>query len=69
LFENRWLDQLATVCGLGEADPDLLAASRDEAGHAVDPQALRRAIARTLRSRGAAAMPAGQATVTRTLDR
>jgi tetratricopeptide (TPR) repeat protein len=70
LFENRWLDQLATICRLGDAERDLLAAGREEAGHAVDPQALRRAIARTLRSRGAAGLPAGgQAAARRTLPR
>jgi hypothetical protein len=50
LFENRWLDQLAAVCCLGETEIELLATSRDESGHPVDPPALRGAIARSLRS-------------------
>ena len=70
LFENRWLDQLALICRLGEAERDLLATSRDEAGHAVDPRALRRAIARTLRSGPRAGTAAsGTAAATRTLPR
>jgi tetratricopeptide (TPR) repeat protein len=70
LFENQWLDQLALICRLGEAERELLATSRDEAGHAVDPQALRRAIARTLRSRPRAGTAAsGMAAATRTLPR
>ena len=54
LFENRWLDHLGTVCHLGAAELDVLATGREESGHDVDPAALRRAIARTLRSRAAA---------------
>jgi tetratricopeptide (TPR) repeat protein len=71
LFENRWLEDLAVICRLGDAEVALLATSRDEAGHAVDPQALRRAIARTLRHRPAAAGgPAGgTAPAMRTLPR
>ena len=59
LFENRWLDHLAATCQLRDAERELLATSRDESGHPVDPPALRRAIARTLRSRPTAGGPAG----------
>jgi tetratricopeptide (TPR) repeat protein len=70
LFENRWLDHLAVICRLGAAELELLASSRDETGHAVDPQALRQAIARTLRSRATAAGRAsGTVAATRTLPR
>jgi tetratricopeptide (TPR) repeat protein len=69
LFENRWLDQLAAICHLGEAERELLATSRDEAGHAVDPEALRRAITRAFRSRPAAARPVSGPAATRTLPR
>jgi predicted ATPase/DNA-binding CsgD family transcriptional regulator len=47
LFKEPWLRQLGRVCGLGEAELDLLARSRDDEGYPVDPQALRTAIART----------------------
>jgi Tetratricopeptide repeat len=50
LFKDAWLWELAPVCGLGDAELDLLARSRDEEGYPVDPQALRAAIARTLGS-------------------
>jgi tetratricopeptide (TPR) repeat protein len=74
LFENRWLQSLATVRGLGEAERELLATSRHETGHPVDPEALRQAIGRTLRSRSAAGPPSGLAGAaahwpTRTLPR
>ena len=70
LFENRWLEDLAVICRLGDAEVALLATSRDEAGHAVDPQALRQAIARTLRHRPATGRPAsGTVAATRTLPR
>jgi tetratricopeptide (TPR) repeat protein/DNA-binding transcriptional ArsR family regulator len=70
LFENRWLNNLAVICRLGRAEMELLATSRDEAGHPVDPEALRRAIAQTMRSRPAASPPTLRApAVTRTLPR
>ena len=70
LFENRWLDHLAVVCQLGAAERELLATSRAESGHEVDPAALRRAIARTLRSQTKAGRPAGTlAAAARTLPR
>jgi hypothetical protein len=50
LFKDSWLRQLGSVCGLGEAELDLLARSRDDEGYPVDPLALRAAIARTLRA-------------------
>ena len=54
LFKDAWLRQLGRVCGLGEAELDLLARSRDDEGYPVDPQGLRTAIARTLRAHPAA---------------
>ena len=54
LFKDSWLRQLGQVCGLGDAELGLLARSRDDEGYPVDPQALRTAIARTLRARPAA---------------
>ena len=62
LFKDSWLRQLGSVCGLGEAELDLLARSRDDEGYPVDPQALRMAIARTLRAHPVGAggpLPAG----------
>jgi tetratricopeptide (TPR) repeat protein len=50
LFKDGWLRQLAAVCGFGDPELDLLARSRDDEGYPVDPEALRAAIARTLRS-------------------
>ncbi len=57
LFKDSWLRQLGLVCGLGKAELDLLARSRDDEGHAVDPRALRTAIGRTLRARPADIRP------------
>jgi tetratricopeptide (TPR) repeat protein len=57
LFKDAWLRQLGRVCGLGDAELDLLARSRDDEGYPVDPQALRTAIARTLRAHPAASPP------------
>jgi hypothetical protein len=57
LFKDVWLSELAAMCGLGEAELDLLARSRDDEGYPVDPQALRAAIARTLRSGPAGGSP------------
>jgi tetratricopeptide (TPR) repeat protein len=51
LFKDGWLRQLATVCGLGDPELDLLARCRDDEGYPVQPQALRKAIAHTYRSR------------------
>jgi tetratricopeptide (TPR) repeat protein len=51
LFKDAWLRQLAVVCGLGSAELDLLYRCRDDEGYPVDPEGLRRAIAKTLRSR------------------
>ncbi len=50
LFKDSWLRELGSVCGLGEPEVQLLARSRDDEGYPVDPQALRTAIARTLRA-------------------
>jgi len=50
LFKDVWLRQLGSLCGLGEAELDLLGRSRDDEGYPVDPQALRTAIGRTLRA-------------------
>ena len=71
LFKDGWLRELGSVCGLGKAELDLLARSRGDEGYPVDPQALRTAIARTLRAhpvstrppagRAAAGAPAGAA--------
>ena len=47
LFKESWLRDLAAVCGLGEPEVRLLARSRDEEGYPVEPEALRKAIART----------------------
>lgn len=54
LFKDRWLHQLAAVCGLGMAELDLLFRCRDDEGYPVDPHALRKAIAQTFRSGSAA---------------
>jgi tetratricopeptide (TPR) repeat protein len=51
LFKESWLRDLAAVCGLGQAELDLLYRCRGEEGYRVDPAALRAAIARTLRGR------------------
>jgi tetratricopeptide (TPR) repeat protein len=53
LFKDSWLRDLAAVCGLGQAELDLLYRCRGEEGYPVDPGALRAAIARTPRSRPA----------------
>lgn len=66
LFKESWLQDLARLCGLGQAELDLLNRCRGEEGHAVDPAALRTAITRTLRSRPA---PAAGAPVPRSLPR
>jgi predicted ATPase/DNA-binding CsgD family transcriptional regulator len=50
LFKDAWLRELGSVCELADPELDLLARSRDDEGHPVDPQALRTAIARTLRA-------------------
>jgi hypothetical protein len=54
LFKDAWLRELAAVCGLGDAELDLLSRCRDDEGYPVDPPALRQAISRTFRSRPAA---------------
>jgi hypothetical protein len=53
LFKESWLRDLAAVCRLGQPELDLLYRSRGEEGHPVYPDALRTAIARTLRTRPA----------------
>ena len=71
LFKDAWLRDLGRVCGLGEAELDLLARSRDDEGYPVDPRALRTAIARTLRARpaGAGRPPLAGGTAMRSLPR
>jgi hypothetical protein len=71
LFKDSWLRELGSVCGLGEAELDLLARSRDDEGYPVDPQALRTAIARTLRAHpvGAGGPPLAAGTAMRSLPR
>lgn len=54
LFKDRWLRELAGVCGLGELELQLLSRSRDDEGYPVEPAALRAAIARTLRAKPSA---------------
>ena len=51
LFKDGWLRELAAVCRLGDQELDLLARCRDEEGYPVEPEALRKAISQTLRSR------------------
>jgi tetratricopeptide (TPR) repeat protein len=69
LFKDGWLRQLAVLCGLGDAELDLLVRCRDDEGYAVNPVALRAAIARTLRSQpggiggAGAVLPVGQMVV------
>jgi hypothetical protein len=53
LFKDSWLLDLAAVCGLGQAELDLLYRCRGEEGYMVDPDALRAAIAKTLEARPA----------------
>jgi hypothetical protein len=55
LFKDSWLLELGSVCGLGEAGLESLVRSRDYEGYPVHTQALRTAIARTLRARPAGA--------------
>jgi tetratricopeptide (TPR) repeat protein len=72
LFKDRWLRDLAKLCGLGELELDLLLRCRGEEGYPVDPPALRAAIARTLRAQPTSSdrPPAGgAAAATRTLPR
>jgi tetratricopeptide (TPR) repeat protein len=54
LFKDEWLRDLAAVCGFGAAELDLLSRCRGDEGYPVDPVALRRAIARTMRDQAAA---------------
>ncbi len=71
LFKDRWLESLAAVCGLGDPELDLLSRCRDDEGYPVDPQALRKAIATTLRAQpiaGPRPSPGGM-TVIRSLPR
>ena len=53
LFKESWLRDLAQLCGLGQAELDLLYRCRGEEGHPVNPDALRAAITRTLQNRPA----------------
>jgi tetratricopeptide (TPR) repeat protein len=71
LFKDGWLRQLSAMCQLAEPELQLLIRSRDEEGYSVEPDALRRAISRTLRSRPAAGhrRPAGGMATTRSLPR
>jgi tetratricopeptide (TPR) repeat protein len=75
LFKDGWLRQLSTLCGLGDPELQFLLRSRDDEGYAVDPAALRKAIAQTMRARPADGSPApgmpagGTAAATRTLPR
>jgi tetratricopeptide (TPR) repeat protein len=55
LFKDRWLQDLAQLCQLGEPELQFLLQSRDDEGYVVDTAALRKAIARTLRTRPSAA--------------
>jgi tetratricopeptide (TPR) repeat protein len=72
LFKDTWLRGLGSVCGLGEAELELLASSRGHEGFPVDPPKLRTAIGRTLRAQPARAggrLLASGAAVTRSLPR
>ncbi len=51
LFKDRWLQDLANLCQFGEPELQFLLRSRDDEGYAVDPGALRKAIATTRQSR------------------
>jgi tetratricopeptide (TPR) repeat protein len=53
LFKDRWLRDLAAVCGLRESELEFLLRSRDDEGYPVEPAALRKAITATLRARTA----------------
>ena len=59
LFKESWLRELAAVCGLGEPELQLLFRSRDDEGYPVEPEALRRAIARTFQYGTAVSQAAG----------
>jgi len=50
LFKDSWLRDLGLMCGLSKAELELLASSRDYEAGPVKPQALRTAIARTIRA-------------------
>jgi tetratricopeptide (TPR) repeat protein len=70
LFKDVWLRNLAATCGLGGDELQFLLHCRDDEGYAVDPKALRNAVARTLRSDPATSMRVSSPTVaTRTLPR
>lgn len=70
LFKDSWLRDLAVSCGLADGEVQLLAASRGDGHHPVDPAALRTAVSRTLQQQLAAALPGGTVAVaTRTLPR
>jgi tetratricopeptide (TPR) repeat protein len=53
VFKDEWLHDLGKVCEFGEAEIQFLARGRDDDGFGPDHEALRRAIAHTLRSRPA----------------
>jgi tetratricopeptide (TPR) repeat protein len=55
LFKDGWLRDLAMTCGLSEQNVQFLMRNRDDEGFVVEPEALRTAIARTLRAQPAAA--------------
>ena len=71
LFKDSWLRDLAAVCGLGQAELDLLYRCRGEEGHPVDPAPLRAAITRTLQARpaGGGHLPFADGTAPRSLPR
>jgi hypothetical protein len=69
VFRDNWVRDLAALCGFTEADATLLLVSRGDGPYPVDLPALRRAIERTLRTRGHGGAADGPAVAVRTLPR
>lgn len=70
VFKDSWLSALAIMCGLSQRELELLSGSRDDGCYPVDPEALRKAIARTFQaSQKSGSWPVGGVAATRALPR